>query len=363
VNLKLPIGKIRAAMMAALLLALVLFQSASAEPAPLPAPIPDARMAAADRNRIAWQGSDWFLHGVNLPWYQWACDFGCGASGGVSDATVNQTLDERFAALRASGVKVVRWWVFMADAHQITRDPSSTPTGLNVDVFADMDAALALADRHDLYYSFTLFSAPSHLPPSWLSDPGHRLKLAQALAPLFARYGDTPRILTWEVFNEPEWDIWTNKAPREGTREVVRLVAEAVHASSHAYVTVGSAMLDGLPMWKHLGLDYYQAHWYDYMSGGNWCARCTDYATVQRRYDLDRPLVIGEYYAGPEVDTAQRLADWRAKGYAGAYAWSFLSDRTKDRMEVSLPALQAFARQHADTQIRQLDAISTEATR
>lgn len=52
----------------------------------------------------------------------------------------------------------------------------------------------------------------------------------------------------------------------------VKSIADAVHAYSTAYVTVGSAMLDGLPMWVGLGLDYYEAHWYDYMNSGNYDA-------------------------------------------------------------------------------------------
>ena len=170
-----------------------------------------------------------------------------------------------------------------------------------------------------------------------------------ALTPLFARYKDHPRVMTWEVFNEPEWGIWNNTIAKEPAQATVKAIAEAVHANSRAYVTIGAAMLDGLPLWTGLGLDYYRAHWYDYMSGGGWCARCTDYATVKARYNLDAPLVIGEVYAGPDTDALQRFKDFYAKGYAGAYAWSLFWDRTSDQMRVDQAAARTFASRHADS--------------
>ena len=49
-------------------------------------------------------------------------------------------------------------------------------------------------------------------------------------------------------------------------------------------MTVGSATLEGLPLWIGQGLDFYQAHWYDKMQAHKDCARCTDYAEVRIRH-------------------------------------------------------------------------------
>ena len=38
---------------------------------------------AATSNRVEWNGRARFVAGANVPWYNWACDFGCGTSGGV----------------------------------------------------------------------------------------------------------------------------------------------------------------------------------------------------------------------------------------------------------------------------------------
>lgn len=224
-------------------------------------------------------------------------------------------------------------------------------------VYEDFDAAIELAREFDLRYVFVLFSAPSHIPEAWITDPAQRAQLARVLTPLFERYANEPRVLAWEIFNEPEWDIWAGIIRQEPVVETTRALVQAVRAVSTTYVTVGSAMLDGLPMWTDLGLDFYQAHWYDFMNtpgetnppGGDWCARCTDYAEVRERYDLDAPLVIGEFFAGPTSDAAARYREFYEKGYAGSWAWSLFPGATSDGMVIDLAAAAAFARTYADT--------------
>lgn len=303
--------------------------------------------------RIAWQGQDWYLHGANLPWYNWGCDFGCGSSGGASSQTVRAAVGTAFADAKANGVNVVRWWVFPGDPWQINRGGAGEPTGLNPTVYTDLDAALALAEEYDIYLDLVLFSAPSAVPSGWMTDATQRSKLAVALAPMFARYQSNPRLMTWEIVNEPEWDIWNGIANEAAVQATVRALADAVHANSNALVTVGSAMVDGLGMWVGQGLDYYQAHWYDYMQPGNWCARCSDFPAIRSTYGLEKPLVIGEFFADASVDSLQRYEDWYAKGFAGAWSWSLLTGRTTDGMTVDLTAARTFASQHGDIGPRQ----------
>jgi hypothetical protein len=310
--------------------------------------VPPAARAVPIGNRIPWNGNNWYLHGANVPWYNWACDFGCGTSSGVSASSVQTALAPTFAQARTANMHVIRWWVFEGSPWQVTRDAGGVPTGMNPAIYADFDAALALAETYDLYYDFVLFSAPTALPSSWLTDATQRAALANALAPLFSRYAGNPRVLSWEVFNEPEWDVWNNKIDQASVQATVRAIAGAVHTNSSAYVTVGSAMLDGLPMWLGQGLDYYQAHWYDYMSGGNYCAICWTYAQVQSRYNLDAPLVIGEFYAGPDVDALGRFNYWYQNGYAGGWSWSMFPSHTSDQMAIDWAAATTFGSQHSD---------------
>src|SRR4029077_11021783 len=45
---------------------------------------------------------------------------------------------------------------------------------------------------------------------------------------------------------------------------------------------------------------------------------------------------------GRDVDTLQRLQDFRAKGFAGAWAWSLFNDHTGDKMAIDLGAVTSF---------------------
>ncbi len=283
-----------------------------------------------------------YFVGVNLPWFTWGCDFGCGSKSLAGNAAMRSSLDNSFGQLKASGVHTVRWWTF-EDLSQIQRDGGGAPSGVNPAVYADFDAALALADKYDLAYDFVLFNGPASLPNSWLQDPGQRQKLADALAPLFERYKNNPHILSWEFFNEPEYDIWGGKISQQAVQDTVKLLASTAHAHSNTAVTVGSADLEGIPMWMGLGLDFYSPHWYDHMDSGMACARCLDVPTLQSTYKVDSlPIVLGEFEAGT-ADALQKYQDFRAKGYAGAWGWSLLSDHTADNLKIDLGAAKTFA--------------------
>lgn len=298
-------------------------------------------------SRIAWENNDWYFHGVNVPWYSWGCDFGCGSNGGVSSAFSKINIDTQLATLPEANVHMVRWWMFPGDPWQIQTNSSGTPTGIDPAVYDDIDAALELADKYDLYYTFVLFSGPSHIPSNWLSTPNDRERLAQSLGELFSRYKDNKRIVTWEIFNEPEWDMWNNTVDTGDTLVTVSTIANAVHANSNANATVGSAMVDGLSFWKNSNLDYYDAHWYDYMSSGTWCAYCSDYNNIKTQFDLTKPLVIGEFYGGSDTDAA-RFENIYTKGFAGAYAWSLFPSRTQDKLQIDMERAKSFGQNHSD---------------
>lgn len=304
-------------------------------PEPTATPVPLA-------STVRWDGRDRYLHGVNLPWINWSCDFGCGAENGVSSERVNAEAEAALEMAAAHGMHVVRWWMFPGDPGQFVVDESGSPVRLKKAVYRDIDAALRLADEFNIYYVFVLFSAPSELPIEWLRDESQREALAAVVGDLAERYRDNARVMAWEVFSEPEWDIWGRLVSRTDVFETVRLIGEQIHDRSPALVTVGSARIDGLTMWPGAGLDFYQAHWYDAMDAWN-CARCDSAATIAQRYQLDKPVVIGEFYAGRETDALERYRDLHGLGYAGAWAWSLLPDRTGDQLDVDLDAAREFA--------------------
>lgn len=303
--------------------------------------------ASSSLSRLEWLGQGWNFAGVNVAWYNWACDFGCGSSGGVSDPSVKGAIGQRFAQLQQNDIHAVRWWMFQ-EPWQITRDSAGKPTGIDPRVYQDIDAALALADQYDLYYNFVLFEFPTKLPASWITNESHRQALADVLAPLFARYNGNPRIFAWEIFNEPEWDIWNGRVSEAGTVDLGKRIAASIHANSTAYATVGHAMVDGIPMWTSANLDFYQPHWYDYMQPGGWCAFCRTADDVRAQYNVSKPIIIGEFYAGADVGAQARYQQWYDLGYAGAWAWSLFHERTYDKMQIDLAGVGAFTTSVSD---------------
>lgn len=316
-----------------------------------PRPTTTAVDLAKSAPLVTWDGEERFLLGANLPWFNWGCDFGCGTgargSFGVSDHEVTTAVAAAIEQGRHAGMDVIRWWVFPGEPWQIEAGADGLPSRIADSVYADFDAALAVADLLDVDYVFTLFSAPSELPAEWLSSEAGRDRLADTLGTLFARYADHPRILTWQLVNEPEWEIWNQIVELDDVRDLAVKVTAAIHQNSSALSSIGSANLEGLQLWGGVGFDYYTAHWYDPMDSGIACAICTDYGEIDGYFGLDAPVVIGEFYGGPDVGLEQRLSAFLAKGYAGAWAWSLLPDHTADGMTIDFGGAAAFAADHS----------------
>lgn len=304
--------------------------------------------------RICYNGSLWFMNGVNMPWYQWNTDFGGNNNGGVIGNRT--TISNRLAGFGNTGSSIVRWWMFEGGAWQINRDGNGKPTSLNSAIYADIDAALEVAEQHNLYYNFTLFGGmeDGHLPRVWRTNTTYRQDLANVLAPLFARYKDNPRVMAWEIWNEPEWQYWNGidgATQEQATDMASRIIAVIRREAPKAMTTVGQARIDGLGNWRSVDLDFDSPHWYDPMQGSWECAICTTAGALQTQHGTNgRPIVIGEYYlgGGTAAQNVARQNEWRNRGYAGAWAWSLFHERTNDQLQVDLGAMTTFSGQHND---------------
>ena len=335
------VGPIAFALVTALVVAPIAAVGQSPSPG-LPPPAPG--------NRVLWQGRWWFLMGANVAWYNYAGDFGGGVQDGVSSTASYGALDARFQQASAAGLHVLRWWAFVGN-HMET-DPSGVPLRVRDAVYPDFDAALQLAEKYDLYYVFNLFRNPEDVK-RWVVDQAKRAALARAVGPLFVRYKDNPRILAWEVFNEPEYAINNGSVTLEAAQDTVRLVAQSIHANSNAYAMTGTDDIAHFERWLSLGADFVTLHWYEEVDPER-CLLCTTASRIKADHPGSSPIVVGEWIANesqskaPPTDPVVRWRYWYDNEYAGAWPWTLFPEKTGDGFQIDLGAAAMFSREHAD---------------
>jgi hypothetical protein len=304
---------------------------------------------------MRWPADEDFWIGVNLPWLNYGCDFGANRwqpAGGVGQPGRRAVLRDALGRLAGRGVAAVRWFMLADGRAGLEEHPSGGVAGLDQYVCRDADAALEELERAGLRAVFVLFDFHWFTKERSVggvrlggrgrlaADPASRpLLLERVLDPLLARYGRHPSILAWDVINEPEWVTSGTRLPRRlsgvprpAMRSFIGDVVDLIHRRTAHAATAGSASTRTLPLVAGLGLDVYQAHWYDRL------ARRAPLGRPVPDLGLDRPLFLGEFptrgsrwHPGDILDTA------RQAGYAGAMAWSALAgDAASDRAALAL---------------------------
>jgi hypothetical protein len=286
--------------------------------------------------------SDFFL-AVNFPWLLYGADFGRSPWGhnGVSQESARATVASDFAAIRSSGVSVVRWFL-LCDGRSGIRYENEIPAGPDEFLFADVAAALDLASQSNLRICFSLFdflwlqtperttAAATPLLPGRNSlqfAAGREALLQRILIPLFREFRAHPALFAWEIVNEPEWAIpefqRSPKAtlPLADARAFFVEIADAIHQESAGVpVTLGSARLQWLRAWSEIGLDHLQAHYYPQLERG--LPLSQQLAEVA---NLGQPLWIGELPASdpssPNYSLEAALTACRDADLAGAGIW------------------------------------------
>jgi hypothetical protein len=326
-----------------------------------------------------------FALGINYAWRNFGADFGgleAWSLSGPSGAEADYNAD--LARMRANGVSVVRWWMFPdLRGDGIELDADGNPSGISTDAVADIEMALELAQRNDLYLVFTLFSFDGFRPSRdegsvsipgltpIVTDAARRPTLIQnVVRPVAQAVANSPyatRLLGWDVINEPEWAIAaTGSHDQDFTpngeldaiplTDMKALINETLTAldeiTPDALRSVGWAAAKWSWAFNDIvDVEINQPHIYGWVN---------DYwpytsAPSELGYPSGRPTVMGEFYLLPgpfDADTptfSEVLGSWYSNGYAGAWAWDFYSGcgPNPPTVAVDLRLIKGFADAHS----------------
>jgi hypothetical protein len=160
-----------------------------------------------------------FLLGVNYPWLHYGEDFGLSGEHhhGVSLPSHQKRIAGDFAATRACGISVVRWFLF-ADGRAGFLSEKGIAAAPDALLLKDVDTALQLAESAGLKLCFALFDylwlqkkpkTARRNPHSHVlhSAAGRQSFLERVLLPLFREFRAHPALYAWDIANEPEWAI------------------------------------------------------------------------------------------------------------------------------------------------------------
>jgi hypothetical protein len=320
-------------------------------------------VVVAPRGEAPAAGAFWL--GANLPWVAYGGDFGANAwqpEGGLARPESAAKLEAALARLEDAGVTRVRWFMFCDGRAGLRFAADGTPEGLDDFVFADVDAALEAARRHHIRVMFALldfYFLQKAEAAGGVTMRGHAdvfrdgakraAFLATVVRPLAERYGHDETIFAWDVVNEPEWSTFgvgswkpAQSVAADELRTFVREATAVLHEAATQPVTVGSASTRWLPLVAGLGLDFYQAHWYDHFE------RRAPLATPVAALGLDRPVILGEFPTKGSARSTKTLLDTAAAaGFGGAFPWALLSEDDATDFDAAEPPLRSWMQEHA----------------
>jgi hypothetical protein len=303
-----------------------------------------------------------FALGVNYAWHNFGADFGGIAAWGTKSVSQDpSSFDSDLAAMHAAGASAIRWWVFPDfRGDGVLFDAGGDPTGLSATASSDVDKALELAAKNDVYVVFTIFSfddfRPDHTDSGitirgiapMVASASRRAKLTEnvvrPLAHAAAASANSAHLLGWDVINEPEWAVGpVGNAPGgqdfTPNTELATVTLDQMKALINESAAVlkqeapGSLTSVGWAAAKWAwafndvaSLDFNQPHIY------GWVDQYWPYTKTPSELGYgSRPTVMGEFFlrampfsdGGDNDAFAAILSSWWDSGYAGAWAWQF----------------------------------------
>lgn len=284
----------------------------------------------------------WFC-GTNTPWDNWD-DFGRDFDADFWDT--------HFADLHAAGINSSRVWILCSGDYGIQFDANGYVTGMTDQFWADVDALMAIAAKHEIYIMATMMSFDccktgnrNHKKFRNMINDENILQsyIDHYIIPFAKRYDSNDYLYSIDICNEPDWINENEECGRLEVMPLVRYYARisaAIHQNSDILVTTGIAMVRNnsdtiklnwvgdIAMTQYGGkdacMDFYSVHFYDWMLP-HW-GNPFEKSPAEYGLDTTKPNVMGECSANGSVqkdmdlcEAAQSMYD---KGWDGVFPWT-----------------------------------------
>lgn len=306
-----------------------------------------------------------FALGVNYAWHNFSGDFGGVAAWSIKSVSQDPApFDADLGTMHGAGVSVIRWWVFPDfRGDGVLFDGNGDPSGISATAAADVDKALELAAKNDVFLVLTIFSFDDFRPDQtesgifvrgaspMVSNASRRAKLVDNVVRPLARAAGAStnyeHLLGWDVINEPEWAIaavgnapggqdFTPSAEMSPVTlaDMKGLINESTavlkQEAPGSLVSVGWAAAKWAWAFSDVtSLDFDQPHIY------GWVDQYWPYTKTPTELGYgSRPTVMGEFFlrptpfsdGGDNAAFVDILGSWWDHGYAGAWAWQFADE-------------------------------------
>ena len=341
-------------------------------------------IAAEPGSTITFNGKEYYINGINVPWNSFGSDVGTHHEwGALYDPSFFSTF---FQECGTNGINCVRLWIHCDGRSTPEFDEEGAVTGLDANFLGDFDDILRIARENGVMVMPCLWSFD--MTKDFTADAGKyaglhadliqdsvktRSYIDNALIPMVEHLADADNLFAWEIINEPEWSIEGpgNTVQLVSGAEMVRfcaMIAEAIHEHSDKMVTVGSACLKWHsslqpPAEEHYWsdasfraaydkpnayLDFYQIHYYDWMYNPDWGYDPFQATKTPAYWKLDKPTIIGEWPAMDGEYTVKQMVDAAyANGYAGVMPWSYNANDGHGTWDACKKELKTFRDAHA----------------
>lgn len=340
--------------------------------------------ASAPANTITYNGKNYYINGINVPWNAFGSDAGTHYKwGALYDRTFFTTL---FQQCKQYGVNCVRLWIHCDGRTSPEFDDNGSVTGLDTNFLSNLEDIFSIAAQNNVMVMPCLWSFD--MTKDFTSSAGKYAGLHaalikdsvktvtyinNALIPMVKKFANTCNLFAWEIINEPEWSISGPGTTVQlvTAKEMVRfcgMIAEAIHANSSKMVTVGSACLKWgstkigpaeVNYWNDSSfaaaynkpgakLDFYQIHYYDWMYNPDWGYDPFQATKTPSYWKLDKPTLIGENPGVAGKYTLKEMIESAyTNGYAGIMPWSYDSVDQYGNWSGSKNDLKAFHDKHS----------------